>query len=169
MDVEQLIVERLMALQREKVADLHRRLQLVLAQMDDESLYWRPHDQCNSVANLVAHLEGNLRQRFVAGIGAAADIRDREAEFDRQQKAPRAEVMRQVDESFGWVYDYLQRVTPAELLHVYEIQGLRMSVQEVIFGVVAHVSEHVGQIIYIAKLRANGTFDPLWKPRGRSQ
>src|SRR5207244_11846838 len=54
-----------------------------LGQLTDEQVWWRSHPSLNSVGNLILHLCGNLRQWIVAGLGGAADSRDRAAEFSR--------------------------------------------------------------------------------------
>lgn len=162
------LVERMLELHRDKVEDLHERLLKAIAQMDDESLCWRPHPYANNAVSLVTHMSGNLRQRFVAGIGGAEDTRQREEEFEGQRVISREAILDEIKESFGWVKTYLQNVTADQLSDTFQIQGLSMTVQDVIFGVVTHLSEHVGQIIYIGKLRGLGQFAPLWKPRGRT-
>ena len=47
-------------------------------QLTDDQLWWRPSESMNSVANLLLHLCGNLRQWIVSGVGGAADIRERQ-------------------------------------------------------------------------------------------
>ena len=45
------------------------------------ALWWRANGQSNSVGNLLLHLNGNIRQWIVRGVGGAAGSRDRAAEF----------------------------------------------------------------------------------------
>src|SRR4029450_1506676 len=47
-----------------------------VAQLSDEQLWWRPRPDMNSIANLMLHLAGNLRQWIISGIGGAPDVRD---------------------------------------------------------------------------------------------
>src|SRR3712207_5619994 len=53
-----------------------------LRQLSDEDVRWRPHATHNSIAIVVNHLCGNVRQWVVSGIGGAPDVRDRQSEFD---------------------------------------------------------------------------------------
>ena len=72
------------------------RIQHCLDRLTPEQIWWRGADQTNSVANLVLHLSGNLRQWIISSIGGAKDVRDRDAEIfagvsfkDRQQALQR--------------------------------------------------------------------------------
>ena len=40
-------------------------------QLTDDQLWWRPSESMNSIANLLLHLCGNLRQWIVSGVGSA--------------------------------------------------------------------------------------------------
>ena len=50
-------------------------------QLTDLQLWWRPFDGANSIANLIIHLCGNLKQWLVDGIAGTVSTRDRAAEF----------------------------------------------------------------------------------------
>ena len=41
-----------------------------LRQLNEEQVWWRPTPAQNSIANLMLHLEGNVRQWIVSGVGA---------------------------------------------------------------------------------------------------
>jgi hypothetical protein len=48
-------------------------------QLSDEQMWHRGADHENSVANLLLHLEGNLRQWFLHGIDGQPDVRNRDS------------------------------------------------------------------------------------------
>src|ERR1700686_4737368 len=52
-----------------------------LAKLSDEQMWYRGADHENSIANLLLHLEGNLRQWFLHGIGGQPDVRKRDEKF----------------------------------------------------------------------------------------
>src|ERR1700733_13861366 len=52
-----------------------------IAKLSDEQMWHRGGDHENSVANLLLHLEGNLRQWFLHGIDGQPDVRNRDSEF----------------------------------------------------------------------------------------
>ena len=58
-----------------------QRIAAAIELMTPQDLWRRTHDGTNSVANLLLHLEGNVRQWILAGLGGAEDHRDRGAEF----------------------------------------------------------------------------------------
>ena len=46
--------------------------------LSEEEIWWRSNDASNSVGNLVLHLDGNVRQWIISGLGGEADRRERE-------------------------------------------------------------------------------------------
>jgi hypothetical protein len=60
-------------------------------------LWQRANDQSNSVGNLLVHLEGNVRQWIVSGVGGAPDTRDRAAEFGARAGAGADELLARLD------------------------------------------------------------------------
>ena len=65
-----------------------------LDKLSDEQMWHRGADHENSVANLLLHLEGNLRQWFLHGIDGQPDVRRRDAEFTLSPSQRCAEVRR---------------------------------------------------------------------------
>lgn len=47
---------------------------------------------------------------------------------------------------------------------VYKIQGRDMISLDVIFGVATQVSEHLGQVLFIAKMRLGENYQVQWMP-----
>ena len=45
------------------------KLRITIAALPQDKLWWRPNEDSNSVGNLLLHLNGNLRQWVVAGVG----------------------------------------------------------------------------------------------------
>src|SRR5689334_20239791 len=73
------------------------KIQHCAAQLSDEQVWWRPRTEMNSIANLMLHLSGNLRQWVVAGIGGAEDVRNRPQEFSDRSQQPKAELLEQLE------------------------------------------------------------------------
>jgi len=57
------------------------------------ALWSRPNPESNSVGNLLMHLAGNVRQWIVSGIGGAADVRNRDGEFQARDGASAAALL----------------------------------------------------------------------------
>jgi hypothetical protein len=49
-----------------------------VAKLSDDQMWHRGADHENSIANLLLHLEGNLRQWFLHGIDGQPDVRSRD-------------------------------------------------------------------------------------------
>ncbi|MFD1674285.1 DUF1572 family protein [Alicyclobacillus fodiniaquatilis] len=159
--------QEVLSLHRDKMFDLERRWVNALQQLDDEDVNWRPNDVSNSIANLVVHVAGNLRQRFVSGIGQESDIRDRDEEFNTREWFSKTELINLLTEQFSTVHRTLQCLTPDKLFQVYTIKNQDRTVLDVIFEVVTHISEHLGQVLFIAKMRLDDRYQIQWAPHQR--
>ena len=119
-----------------------------------EDLWWRPNEASNSIGNLLLHLEGNLRQWIVSGVGGAPDVRRRPEEFDRRNPAPPSELLDRLAVAVAEADRVLERFDPATLHEHRTIQGREVTALEAIYHAVEHFGMHTGQITYIAKLRS---------------
>jgi uncharacterized damage-inducible protein DinB len=124
-----------------------------------EALWWRPNGQSNSVGNLLLHLNGNVRQWIVRGVGRGSGVRDRAAEFAATNGPPAAALMADLEATLAETNKILGALTPADLPERLTIQGRDLSVLEAIYHVVEHFSGHLGQIVLIAKLHAPGAIE----------
>lgn len=138
---------------RTALADLHRRYVAVIEKLTEDDVNWRPNDQSNSVANLALHIRGNLRQRFYAGFGPHPDDRDRAAEFQDRSRHTPAELVQLLDEQFVLVETFVADVKADDLERSISMQGDNQTLGDTLFGAITHASEHLGQVIYIAKIR----------------
>ena len=64
-----------------------------------DALWWRPNEQANSVGNLLLHLEGNVRQWIIGGVGGAPDTRNRAGEFAAREGASKEELLARLDDT----------------------------------------------------------------------
>ena len=134
--------------------DFLPKIERTVAAMSDDDLWWRPHEEANSAANLVLHLAGNVRQWIVAGVGGAPDVRHRAAEFAARDGVSRQEMLARLRASVDAACDVLAALDPSALAERRQIQAHDVTVMEAIYHVVEHFSMHTGQIIYLAKLRS---------------
>lgn len=131
------------------------RIQYCLERLTPEQIWWRGADQTNSVANLVLHLCGNVRQWIISSIGGATDVRDRDAEFDAREGTDPANLRRLLTETVSEATKVLERVPPERLKDVIQVQVYEKTVLEAIYHVIEHFALHTGQILYITKLVRN--------------
>src|SRR5215471_20688025 len=65
----------------EKLAENLSRIETCLTELPPSCLWARDSENENAVGNLLLHLEGNVRQWILSGIGGAPDHRERSTEF----------------------------------------------------------------------------------------
>ena len=122
--------------------------------MSDEDLWWRPNDISNSAGNLILHLCGNLRQWIVSSIGGEEFVRNRDAEFAARGPVPRQELLRNLKQAIEDVDRVLSKLESERLLDRLKIQKYDVSTLQAVYHVVEHFSYHLGQILYIYKMRS---------------
>lgn len=128
------------------------RLKTCVESLTDEQVWWRPNESSNSVGNLVLHLNGNMGQWIVAAFNRREDLRNRPAEFAEHGPMPRAELIERLGATVHAAEKVLLRLTEAELLAPYEIQGYHVRGLEAVYQVIEHFGLHYGQIAYITKM-----------------
>lgn len=141
------------------------KIQSAIAPLGDEQIWRRPNAASNSIGNLLLHLEGNLRQWIVAGVGANEDRRDRAGEFAStggvQKNELLAAMLAAVEEADAVLAVVEEKVAregdESELGRLIEPQGYTQTVLDAVFHAVEHFSYHTGQIVLLAKwLRGEG-------------
>jgi uncharacterized protein DUF1572 len=141
---------------RNKLLDQYwPRLRTSVEQLTDEQIWWRPNPACNSVGNLLLHLNGNVGQWLVASFNAQEDARNRPAEFNERRRIPGKQMLDQLDWTMQQAAKVLDRLSPEDLAATYQIQGYTVSGLDAVYQVVEHFGMHYGQVVYISKaLRA---------------
>jgi uncharacterized damage-inducible protein DinB len=138
------------------VTEYPTKIRAAVEALPAERLWWRPHEQANSVGNLLLHLSGNLRQWIISGVGRAPDVRKRNMEFAARGGAPAAQMLDMLDATVREADAVIRGLTPSELLERRSIQGRDTTVFEAIYHVVEHFAGHTGQIILMAKMLSPG-------------
>jgi hypothetical protein len=127
------------------------RLRSSVESLSDEQVWWRPNPATNSIGNLILHLNGNVSQWLVASFSRLEDHRDRPAEFAAEGGIPASALLEPLGETIKEAANVLARLTPADLVALYDIQGYRVSGLDAVYQVVDHFGMHYGQILYITK------------------
>lgn len=136
-----------------------------LAQLNDEQLWWRPANDMNSIGNLMLHLAGNLRQWVVAGIGGAADHRNRPLEFAERGPVARAELLEKLRSSYVDAKAVLARITETDLLAVRVIQGFEVTGAEILFDCLPHFQGHTQEIICLTRMQLGAAYRFEWEAK----
>jgi len=127
------------------------RLKGCVESLSEEQLWWRPNEACNSIGNLLLHLDGNVREWLVASFNQLEDNRNRPAEFNQRESISASALLDQLGATIQQASKVLARLTSDDLLARYEIQGYKVSGLEVVYHVVEHFAMHYGQVLYIVK------------------
>jgi uncharacterized damage-inducible protein DinB len=121
--------------------------------LDDDEIWWREHETDNSIGNLILHLSGNIRQWIVTGIGGEEDVRNRPLEFSERRHLPRKKLLEIFEKTLKDADRVLKKFDGEKVLEIRHFQKWDNTCLDAISHVVEHVAQHMGQIIYITKLR----------------
>jgi hypothetical protein len=141
-----------------------------LDKLSEEQMWHRGGDHENSIANLLLHLEGNLRQWFLHGIDGQPDVRQRDSEFTLAPSRRSEEVRRRFAATLAECRKVIGSLPPARLLEMTDPQPTgnwpAATILEAICRVTGHLQLHTGQIILLTKQFAGADLD-LTIPRKR--
>lgn len=122
-----------------------------VAELSDDQIWQRSNDPSNSIGNLLLHLQGNLNQWVVCGVGGAEDRRDRQSEFDARGGQSSHELIARLEATVNAAADALAALPPARLTERTRIQGRDVTLLGAIYHAVEHFGQHTGQIILMTK------------------
>lgn len=140
-----------------------------LAQVSDKQLQTVLDPESNCLAIIVKHMAGNMRSRwtdFLTSDGEKPD-RNRDSEFE-EPPATRAELMRLWEEGWNRVFTALEPLTDADLSRTITIRGEAHSVMQAINRQMGHYTNHIGQIVLLAKHFARDGWQSLTVPKNKS-
>lgn len=140
-----------------------------MGQIDDEQLNWQANEDSNSVAAIVKHLWGNMMSRWTDFLTTDGEKpwRQRDAEFDNG-KIDRVAILKMWNEGWQCLFAALDSITDADLERIIYIRNEGHTVLEAINRQISHYSYHVGQIVYVSKLRSSNQWASLSIPRNQS-
>ena len=130
--------------------------------LTEEQMWWRPNEKSNSVANLVLHLSGSLNLYLNHNIGGISYKRDRDGEFAAREPMSKRELMAIFDDMVAKADQTFKKIKPEQLAGPsMEPDKYDALVQDLI-GIVTHVANHTGQILWITKMLSEGSLDEVW-------
>jgi hypothetical protein len=140
-----------------------------MLQAPDEALFATLDPESNSIATIVKHLSGNMKSRFTDFLTSDGEkpSRNRDAEFEAPPRT-RAEVMAQWEEGWGYLFRALGELTDADLERRITIRNEPHSVMQAIHRQIAHIANHAGQIVYLAKHFAGENWKSITMPKKKS-
>jgi len=120
---------------------------------NDDNLFLLLDEKSNSIAIIMKHLAGNMRSRWTKFLTTDGEkpTRDRPNEFDRTFKVARSELFKIWEEGWECVFNAIGELKPNDLMKEVYIRRKKYSVLEAIEWQLSHYSQHIGQIIFLAK------------------
>ena len=166
----QTVAENFVAYAATRTRQCQKTIGQCVGQLTEEQLWQRGGDHENSVANLLLHLEGNIRQWILHGIDQQPDVRQRDDEFALAPSTSSAEALAAFTDTVEEAAQVIAALPAERLLAVIDPQPTgtwrNPTILEAIFKVVAHLDHHTGQIILLTKQLARRDLD-LTMPRKR--
>ena len=143
--------------------------QKAIDQVSDDGLNEIVGQDLNSMAMIIRHISGNLLSRFTNFLTSDGEKswRDREAEFESREYA-RTEIFDHWERGWQCLENALATLTEADLEKNITIRGQALTVNQALLRSLAHVANHVGQIILLAKIHTKDEWKAITIPKGKS-
>jgi Protein of unknown function (DUF1572) len=139
------------------------------AQLTEADFHYQPNEESNSIAIIIQHMAGNMLSRWTDFLttDGEKDWRNRDTEFEKQTLIKQQLIDLWED---GWkcLLDTLINLSEEDLLKTIYIRSEGLLVVDAINRQLAHYPYHVGQIIYVAKIITNTSWQNLSIAKGNS-
>lgn len=134
-----------------KLEQLTGHIETCVSNLGNDLIWARNGSHENTVGNLVLHLEGNVRQWIIAGIGGVPDVRQRDLEFSTAEGHTAGQLSSHLRKTVNEAMAIIGGLSAGRLLEGVTPQSATVSVLEAIYQVVGHFQQHTGQIMFATK------------------
>jgi len=126
-------------------------------------------DDNNSISTIVAHISGNLNSRFTDFLITDGEKpgRKRDTEFE-ERNLTKSELLKLWDDGWVVLFTTLDELSEEDLGKTITIREKELTVADALHRSLGHISYHVGQIVYIARIIVGKEWKSLSIPRGGS-
>ncbi|MEO0570315.1 MAG: DUF1572 family protein [Bacteroidota bacterium] len=128
-----------------------RMVKIATEAITEEQLWQKPNPSLNSIANLILHLCGNMKQYGIDSLQGIEDDRDRDWEFSVVGGFSKQELLQKLSDTVAHVKESFYLVSSQRLVEKKWVQGFEFSGIGNAIHVVEHFSYHTGQIAYWVK------------------
>lgn len=141
-----------------------------IRQLSEDEVSQQMPGGMNSIATLVWHVSGNFESRFTEFLHSDGEKpwRGREEEFHARITTEEA-LLAKWERGWSVLFAALGDLTDADLSRPLLIRGVGLTVCEALARALAHVTYHVGQIVYIARSLRGDEWTFLSIPPGQSE
>jgi len=139
------------------------------AQLEEEDLFWQINEESNSIAIIVKHMWGNMLSRWTDFLTSDGEKewRQREAEFDADIKDVK-ELLEKWEAGWDCLFTSLDTINEENFETQILIRNQAHTIVEAVLRQLAHYSYHVGQIVYLGRIRKGAAWKSLSIARGGS-
>ena len=143
--------------------------QKAITQLSNADLNKIPGHEMNSIAMIVCHISGNLASQFTDFLSSDGEKswRNREEEF-AQVECDQEQIMQLWESGWQVLESELEKLTDEDLRREVTIRGQALTVHQALLRSLAHIANHVGQIILLARLQTQENWDWISIPKGKS-
>ena len=127
------------------------RIEKCLNDLNDEQVWRRPNESSNSIANLILHLSGNIRQYIISSLGENPDVRERDQEFSSRNNYSKEELLDILRNTCKEAEEVMENCSESEFLRMRTVQGFDLTGVGIMIHVIEHFSYHTGQIAFYTK------------------
>jgi hypothetical protein len=155
------------------IASLHAYKKLAdkaIAQLKHDEFFLSLDDVGNSVAVIMKHMAGNMFSRWTDFLTTDGEKpnRNRDMEFVIELGTGKDEIVAYWEEGWQCVFIALQPLQAEDLERKVLIRGEEHTVLQAINRQLMHYSNHIGQIIFLAKHFRSSSWKTLSVPRNKS-
>lgn len=139
-------------------------------QLAEQDLFWTHNSSSNSIALIVKHMSGNMLSRWTNFLNedGEKEWRNRETEFNNSFST-KQEVIQAWEKGWACLFDSLNTLQLDDFKKIIKIRNEDHTIFEAVNRQLAHYANHVGQIVFIAKMIKAEKWISLSIPKGKSE
>ncbi|MHA8057699.1 GNAT family N-acetyltransferase [Aquirufa nivalisilvae] len=140
-----------------------------MEQVNEADLFWQYNTESNSMVIIIQHLSGNMLSRWTDFLTSDGEKegRNRDNEFDHSIQN-KEQLMASWEAGWDCLFSTLKMLKDEDLSKIIYIRNQGHTVTEAINRQLAHYPYHIGQIVFIGKMRCDETWKSLSIPKGNS-
>lgn len=140
-----------------------------IEQLDHDQIWHRPTAEMNSIANLLIHLEGNVRQWLINGISERPDLRDRQSEFDDRSGRAASDLMEDLKKTVAEACRCVREQTAEDLVRRRLVQEWEETGFSAIANSTTHFVGHVQEIVHMTRAMLGKQYRYRFVPKDQTE
>ncbi len=139
------------------------------AVLDTKDFHFSPNEESNSIAIIIQHMAGNMLSRWTDFLttDGEKEWRHRDTEFEIKENT-KEQLIEIWEKGWACCLNAINNLAEDDLLKTIYIRNEGLTVTDAINRQLAHYPYHVGQIIYVAKIIKNTSWQSLSIPKNQS-